>query len=311
MFLFAGNTAPYYYGAMNEFHILTTKSEKDYELIDSGEGEKLERYGDITVSRPDPQALWKKHLGDEIWQKAQAQFSRTSEKGEWNIKKGVPEKWAIDFAGLTFNIKPTAFKHTGIFPEQSPNWKWIGDTLAAAKKQGREKISVLNIFGYTGGATLAAAKAGAEVVHLDGSKSAITWARENAELSGLRDAPIRWIVDDAQTFVEREIRRGNSYDAIIMDPPAFGRGPKGEIWKIEEHLLGFLNTCGKLLSDKPVFFLINGYASGYSALVYKNSMADEIKFYGGRIEIGELTIQESSGERLLPAGIFGRWQSHL
>jgi 23S rRNA (cytosine1962-C5)-methyltransferase len=296
-----------------EFKILTTTPEKDYELLDSGQGEKLERYGSIVIARPDPQALWKKGLDETSWQKAQAHFVKETSahhsevKAAWKLEKGVPKRWNIEFAGLQFVIKPAVFKHTGLFPEQRENWLWLKEIIGAAK-QNREKISVLNLFGYTGGATLAAASAGADVVHVDGSRSAITWARENADASQLTEKPIRWILDDARAFVEREVRRGNTYDGIIMDPPAFGRGPKGEVWKIEEHLLGLLNACQKLISRSPLFFLINGYASGYSALAYEHILSEVMKEHGGRIEIGELTIEEQSQKRLLPAGIFSRWK---
>ncbi|MBX4198383.1 class I SAM-dependent methyltransferase [Candidatus Parcubacteria bacterium] len=294
-----------------QFSILTTKAEKDYELIDSGEGEKLERFGEVMISRPDPQALWQKNLPKEEWNKAQAVFSHDKEKSEanWKFNKKIPEQWDINFADLKFWIKPSTFKHVGIFPEQKGNWDWIRAACAkATASQG--KIKVLNLFGYTGGATLAAAQAGAEVVHVDGSKTAITQAKENAELSGLADMPIRWILDDALVFVKREIKRGNMYDGIIMDPPAFGRGPDGQVWKIEEHFLELLEACKQILNPKPVFFLLNGYASGYSALAYKNSLDTLLSSYNGLTECGELTIEEQKSKRLLPAGIFARWKSH-
>jgi 23S rRNA (cytosine1962-C5)-methyltransferase len=290
-----------------DFKILTTEAETDYELIDSGEGEKLERYGEIVLARPDPQALWKKSLTKKEWNNAHATFKKIEGKNEsgWNEKKHIPEKWNINFGDLTFSIKLASFKHTGIFPEQKANWEWVRDSV----KKGN-KPKVLNLFGYTGGATLAAAQAGAEVVHVDGSKVAMNAARENAELSGLQDKPIRWILDDALTFVKREVKRGSKYDGIIMDPPAFGRGPQGEVWKIEDHFLDLLTACKEILSDKPLFFLINGYASGYSAISYKNTLEELMKEFAGRIEIGELTIEERS-KRRLPAGIFARWSRIL
>ncbi len=301
------------------YSIAITKPEKDYELLDSGEGEKLERYGTVVVARPDPQALWPKRLGVNEWNKAQAFFKRASENAEWSKRGSVPERWPVEFGGLKLWIKLSAFKHTGVFPEQSTNWEWIRKQLsrnkdssfakASADRQGT-KPRVLNLFGYTGGASLAAAQAGAEVVHVDGSKVAIGWARDNAELSGLKDKPIRWILDDAFAFVKREIRRGNKYDGIIMDPPAFGHGAKGETWKIEQHFLPFLESCREILSDKPLFFLINGYAAGYSAIAYKNNLDELLKKYGGTVEVGELTIEESKSGRLLPAGIFARWSSN-
>lgn len=332
---------------MDKTSILITKPSEGYELIDSGEGEKLERFGEFVLSRPDPQALWNKN-NPEIWNKADAVFKRSERDGKWDLRKGLPEKWKIDFGGLGFYIKPTAFKHTGLFPEQLANWQWMRDRLVVSSERGRSEFSkarslserslpsagvassagleetavlplsqsasqpafspeVLNLFGYTGGASLACAKAGAKVVHVDGSKSAINWARENAELSGLSNSPIRWILDDARVFVEREIKRGRKYDGIIMDPPAFGHGPKKELWKIEEDFLKLLENCLKILSDKPLFFIINGYSAGYSSIAYRNSLLKIKDKFGGSIEIGELAIEEKGKSRLLPAGIFARW----
>ncbi len=283
--------------------ILIIQREKDYELIDSGDGEKLERYGAFILSRPDPQALWPKNLPKE-WERASGVFVRNAEKACWKMKPNVPKDWQIELGGLHFIISPTSFKHTGLFPEQASNWKWISERIAGEKR----KVSVLNLFGYTGGATLACAKAGAEVTHIDGSKSAITWAKDNAFASGLADAPVRWILDDCRKFVAREIKRGKKYDAIIMDPPAFGHGAGKEIWKIEEHLPELLGMCRKILSDDPLFFLINGYASGYSAIAYANNVLHLMQDFSGEIEMGELAIKESKSERLLPCGIFARWQ---
>lgn len=283
--------------------ILTTKPSTDYELIDSGEDEKLERYGKIIISRPDPQALWPKLLSSKEWQKADAVFSR-DEKAGWKIKSKITEKWRIDFFGLSFFIKLSPFKHTGLFPEQASNWEWLKNIVEKEKN----KVNILNLFGYTGGATLVCAQAGASVCHVDASKTAISWARENADISGLADKPIRWILDDAMIFVKREIKRGRKYDGIIMDPPAFGHGPKGEMWKIEENFIELLDLCKRILSDQPLFFLINGYASGYSSIAYENNLLSLIKKYGGIIEKGELTITESGSGRLLPCGIFARWQ---
>ncbi|MEK9184876.1 MAG: class I SAM-dependent methyltransferase [Patescibacteria group bacterium] len=281
--------------------ILTTQKSKDYELLDSGEGEKLERFGDIILSRPDPQALWHKELSKTEWAKNNGCFSN----GEWKLNKDVPNSWQIELAGLQFLIKPTAFKHTGIFPEQLPNWEWLHASCSMIHDFQPE---VLNLFGYTGGASLVCAKAGAKVVHVDGSKSAITWAKENAKLSGLEDKPIRWILDDTQTFVEREIKRGRKYDGIIMDPPSFGHGPNNELWKIEEHFLNLIDNCIKILSDKPLFFLVSGYSAGYSAIAYQNNLIAIQKKFGGTIEFGELTIEEARSSRFLPCGIFARWK---
>ncbi len=276
---------------------------KDYELLDSGEGEKLERFGSIVLSRPDPQALWRKHLDEKEWKKADASFSRGEVSAEWTYKKEKLEKWAIEYGGLKFLIKPTAFKHTGLFPEQIANWNWMREVL-------KENIGadVLNLFGYTGGASLTCAQAGAKIVHVDGSKSAIAWARENAELSGLADKPIRWILEDARVFVGREVKRRNKYDGIIMDPPAFGHGAHKEIWKIEEDFLPLVEDCISLLKEKPLFFIINGYSAGYSAIAYQNVLKFLVEKFGGTIEIGELTLAETGTDRQLPCGIFARWK---
>jgi 23S rRNA (cytosine1962-C5)-methyltransferase len=309
---------------MKSSKISITKESAGYALLDSGDGEKLERFGNVVLSRPDPQALWHRHLDEAAWKKADGHFTRSAQEGKWVMKAGTEKtaaeknekKWPINFGGLKFWIKPTAFKHTGLFPEQSTNWDWLREKIASAKASrkidGQTPLEILNLFGYTGGATLACAQAGANVVHVDSSKSAITWARENAELSGLADKPVRWLLEDARAFVEREIKRGRKYDGIIMDPPAFGHGLDKEIWKIEEHFLPLVENCMQLLKDKPLFFVINGYSAGYSAVAYENILHPLIEKYGGEIEIGELTIEESGhrNARLLPAGIFSRW-SHL
>ena len=297
---------------MKKLEVLITKPTKNYELIDSGDGEKLEKFGSIVLSRPDPQALWKKSLPETDWKKADAVFSRVEQGASWVYKNNISKSWDIDFSNLVFRIKPTAFKHTGLFPEQGVNWDWMKNLIKKEKEiDGGKGIDVLNLFGYTGGASLACAQAGAKVVHIDGSKSAIAWARENAELSGLAEKPIRWILEDARVFVGREIKRGNKYDAIIMDPPAFGHGANNEIWKIEENFLPLVEDCIKLLKDKPIFFIINGYSAGYSAIAYENVLKDLVDKFGGSIEVGELAIEESkkggSEGRLLPCGIFARW----
>ena len=292
--------------AIQSLAILTTIPSKEYALLDSGDGEKLERYGEYILRRPDPQALWKKQQSPTMWEQAHAVFVRDGKHTDWIMKRGMKEKWTITLAGLTFWIRPTAFKHTGIFPEQAPNWEWMQSCI----KKRNTPVRVLNLFGYTGGASLAAAKAGAEVVHVDGSKVAISWGKDNAELSGLSQKPIRWILDDVRVFVRREIKRGNKYDGIILDPPAFGHGAKKEVWNIEKDLLPLLEMCRDILSDKPLFFLLNGYASGYSSIAYEQNIYPLMKSYGGTIERGELTIQEQSG-RLLPAGIFARWSSDI
>ena len=298
---------------MKTSNILITQPSEGYELIDSGEGEKLERFGTITLARPDPQALWKKVLPATEWKKALGHFGKqgtplpgNEERGSWTLNKEVPASWVIPFGGLKLQIKPTAFKHTGLFPEQCMNWEWMREKI---KKANNPDTEVLNLFGYTGGASLACAQAGAKVVHIDSSKAAVNWARENAELSGLKDLPIRWIIEDARLFVEREIKRGRKYDAILMDPPAFGHGPTAELWKIENNFLELIENCMKLLKDKPLFFLINGYSAGYSSIAYENNLLELKAKCGGSIEIGELTLQESKGGRLLPSGIFARWSA--
>ena len=305
-------------------NILITKSSKDYELIDSGYGEKLERFGEYILRRPDPQALWKKNLDEKEWKKASASFAREGDNAKWKMREGMPKEWLVGMSGLKFIIKPTAFKHTGLFPEQEPNWAWIQEKikkhqenpLRLTRTNHSEEIpgaslsypvKVLNLFGYTGGATLAALSVGAEVVHVDGSKSAITWAKNNVEASGLAKGKVRFIEDDARKFVMREIKRGNKYDAIIMDPPAFGHGANNELWKIEEDFLKLLDSCLEILTPNPLFVLINGYSAGYSSIAYENCLAPMIKKYNGNVEIGELTIEESKSKRLLPAGIFARW----
>lgn len=288
---------------------LRTVSSESYELLDSGEGEKLERFGDVVVLRPDPQALWQKKMPIEIWQNANLVFEginqgRSPSKESWKSKESVPVPWKISYGESTFLLKLTSFKHLGLFPEQLPNWRWLEEVVGKSK----EPCNVLNLFGYTGGATLALARAGAAVTHLDGSKSAVAWASENAEASGLQEKPIRWIVDDALTFVEREIKRGKQYEGIVMDPPSFGHGPEGELWKIEEDFLRLFEKCLELLREKPLFFLVNGYAAGYSSFAYRNNLLRLQEKFGGEVEAGELIIEESGGGRVLPAGIFARWR---
>ncbi len=297
---------------------LTTQPTDSYELIDSGGEEKLERYGEVVLARPDPQALWDKRLSTEEWQKADAFYIRQGREGEWKQKKSLPKEWQISFGGLEFIIRATSFKHTGLFPEQLSHWQWAGEQIKGAG----ESPKVLNLFGYTGGASLAAAKAGAQVTHVDASKTAVAWARENAEASGLGEAPIRWIVEDALIFVRREIKRGNTYDAIFMDPPAFGHGPKGELWKIEEDFVELCKLCTQLLSPKPLFFVISGYAAGYSPLALAYNLEPLVQRFGGLVTCGDLTIAQSvhsgaeknkggvgdsKNQRLLPCGIFARW----
>ncbi len=290
----------------NHSKILILRSEKDYELIDSGEGEKLERFGKVITVRPDPQALWLK-AKPELWDQADTHYVRTGPKtGEWQGEQ-LPEKWVIDFADLKFEVYFSSFKHVGLFPEQKPNWEFFKAQIQKAKDAGRKDIQVLNLFGYTGGASLACAQAGASVTHVDSSKTSITSANTNAEVSGLKDKPIRWILEDAYTFVKKEIRRGKKYDGILMDPPSFGHGTKGEVWKIEKQFTDLVTDALKLLSDNPIFFTINGYAAGYSPIAYANNILSLKETFGGEIEYGELAIEETEAKRLLPAGIFARW----
>lgn len=287
--------------------ILKLEKQKNYELIDSGNGEKLERYGDFVLSRPDKEAIWNKSLGEDLWSSADLKFKREGKQTKWFIKNGVLKEWSVLFDDVVFLIKPTSFKHIGVFPEQYSNWKWM-ENLIKINLRDYKEINVLNLFAYTGGATLFCAKAGANVCHVDASKNAVFWAKENSKLSGLEDKPIRFIIDDAIAFLKREIKRGRRYDAIIMDPPSFGHGPKDEIWKIEDDFLKLIELCKELLSDKPLFMLINGYSAGYSSIVYENNLKEIFKD-SGVYENGELVIQEKSG-KLLPCGIFARWHKN-
>ncbi len=279
---------------------------KDYEVIDCSDGEKLERWGKYILLRPDPQVLWSTPKKNPNWNKLNGHYHRSNKGGgEWEFFN-LPKQWTINYRDLTFNLKPFSFKHTGLFPEQAANWDWFSKII---KESGRKDVKVLNLFAYTGGATCAAAKAGAAVTHVDASKGMVTWAKENAVSSGLADAPIRWIVDDCVKFVEREIRRGNKYDAIIMDPPSYGRGPKGEIWKIEEKIHPFIQLCSKLLSDKPLFFLVNSYTTGLAPAVLTYMISTEVKArYGGHVISDEIGLPVSDTGLILPCGAAGRWQ---
>lgn len=279
---------------------------KDYEVIDTSKGEKLERWGKYLLVRPDPQVLWDTPRIHKGWKKMNGHYHRSSKGGgEWEFFD-LPKQWTINYKSLTFNLQPFSFKHTGVFPEQATNWDWFSDKIRNA---GRP-IKVLNLFAYTGGATLSAAAAGASVTHVDASKGMVTWAKENAKSSGLEEAPIRYIVDDCVKFVEREIRRGNKYDAIIMDPPSYGRGPKGEIWKIEEAIYPFVQLCTKVLSDKPLFFLINSYTTGLQPAVLAYMMGTElVPRFGGVVNADEIGLPVSSNGLTLPCGASGRWES--
>lgn len=277
---------------------------KDYKVIDCSDGEKLEQWGDYTLIRPDPQVLWSFPRKERGWREWNGHYHRSRKGGgEWEFRK-LPEQWAIHYRDLTFHLKPFSFKHTGLFPEQAVNWDWFS---AQIREAGRP-IKVLNLFAYTGGATCAAAKAGASVTHVDASKGMVSWAKENAKASGLEDAPIRWIVDDCVKFVEREIRRGNHYDAIIMDPPSYGRGPKGEIWKIEEKIHPFIKLCTQLLSDTPLFVLVNSYTTGLAPAVLTYMLASElVPLHGGTVEAQEIGLPVQATGLVLPCGAAGRW----
>lgn len=290
---------------------LTTLPWEDYELLDSGDGEKLERFGTVILARPETQALWKKGH-PELWENADATFVFEDKRGEWKMKKKVPESWEVTRGPLRFMARLTSFKHTGIFPEQEPNWEWIATRMFDLESRpffGRtldEQPNVLNLFGYTGIASLVAAQQNAFVTHIDASKQSLDWAHENAKLSGVGEKSIRWILDDALAFVKREARRGATYDGIILDPPAFGRGAKGEVWKIEEDFTPLLEALKEIFSDKPgSFFLVNGYAAGYAPRAF--AQAVESVFGPTSGECGELFIKESASERVIPSGIYVRF----
>ena len=289
----------------------TADAWKDYEVIDTSGGEKLERWGDYILVRPDPQVIWDTPRTDRRWKQKNGHYHRSSKGGgEWEFFQ-LPEEWCIRYRELTFRLKPFSFKHTGLFPEQAVNWDWFSSIIKERKKAG-QPVKVLNLFAYTGGATLAAAKAGAAVTHVDASKGMVSWAKENAAASGLADAPIRWLVDDCVKFVEREIRRGNTYDAIIMDPPSYGRGPKGEIWKIEESIFPFLRLTAQILSKDACFFLINSYTTGLQPAVLSYMLQTVITpQFGGYVEAGEIGLPVSSNSLILPCGASGRWTGSL
>ncbi len=276
---------------------------KEYEVLDASQGEKLERWGEYLLVRPDPQIIWDTPKTDPGWKSPNARYHRSSKGGgEWEFFD-LPRQWQIQYGDLTFNLKPFNFKHTGLFPEQAVNWDWFSEKI---KNAGRP-VKVLNLFAYTGGATLAAAKAGASVTHVDASKGMVNWAKENAASSGLSDRPIRWLVDDCVKFVEREIRRGNHYDAIIMDPPSYGRGPKGEVWKMEDSIDPLLKSCVRLLSDKPLFFLLNSYTTGLQPGVLAYLLGTELGGLGGRVDAQEVGLPVTDSGLILPCGAAGRW----
>lgn len=283
----------------------------DYEVLDTSAGEKLERWGDYILVRPDPQVIWNTPHKVREWKQKNGHYHRSNKGGgQWEFFN-LPEQWEISYGNLKFHLKPFHFKHTGLFPEQAVNWEWSGNLIREAKKKNPGKeIKVLNLFAYTGGATVACADAGAAVTHVDASKGMVTWAKENAAASGLANAPIRYLVDDCVKFVEREIRRGNHYDAIIMDPPSYGRGPKGEIWKIEEKIFPLVQLCTKVLADRPLFFLINSYTTGLQPAVLSYMLNLELKSrFGGTVEADEIGLPVRGKQGLvLPCGASGRWR---
>ena len=280
---------------------------KDYELIDASSGERLERWSDIILIRPDPQIIWRTPKDNPLWRKAHARYHRSSTGGgQWEVMKKIPDVWQVGYKSLTFNIKPMGFKHTGLFPEQGVNWDDMAEMIRAANRP----IKVLNLFAYTGGATLAFPSAGANVCHVDASKGMTQWARENAASSGLDKLPQRWIVDDCVKFVQREIRRGNRYDAVIMDPPSYGRGPGGEVWKLEEQIYPLVELCAQVLSDSPLFFNINSYTTGLSPSVmqYLSSAILTPKF-GGTVIADEIGLPVTQTGLVLPCGATASWRS--
>ena len=284
---------------------------KDYEILDMADGMKLERWGNVVLTRPDPQIVWKDRSFKKLWNETFAIYERSSSGGgAWNYKKVVPKQWTVKYKNLTFNVKPMGFKHTGIFPEQAVNWDFIMEKIKNERARTGRKIKVLNLFAYTGCASVACLSAGAEVTHIDSSKGMIEWAKENVKSSGLIDRPIRFLIDDVIKFVNREIRRGNKYDAIIMDPPSYGRGANGEVWHFEENISGLVDLCMNILSDDPLFFLINSYTTGISSQVLENilimKMSRKIK---GTYSNGEIGLPMTNSKLILPCGIFALWEN--
>ena len=284
---------------------------KEYKILDMANGQKLEKWGNIVLSRPDPQIIWKEKSFPNKWKEINATYNRSKTGGgSWDFKKKLPNKWQIHYKNLTFNIKPMGFKHTGLFPEQAVNWDWMIDKIKVEKQKNNREIKVLNLFAYTGGATVACLSAGASVCHVDSSKGMTTWAKENVASSGLEKRPVRYIVDDVVKFVNREIRRGNKYDAIIMDPPSYGRGAKGEVWQFENNIYDLVELCTKVLSSNPVFFLINSYTTGISSQVLKNILELTVeRKHKGKIEAGEIGLPMENSKMVLPCGIYGKWIS--
>lgn len=280
---------------------------KDYKILDMADGQKLEKWGDVILSRPDPQIIWKSKSYPEKWKNINATYHRSKTGGgSWEFTKKMPQQWQIKYKELTFNIKPMGFKHTGIFPEQAVNWDWMIEKIRNAKRD----IKVLNLFAYTGGATVACSYAGASVCHVDSSKGMVAWAKDNIKSSGLEERPVRYIVDDVVKFVNREIRRGNKYDAIIMDPPSYGRGANGEVWQFENNIYDLVELCTKVLSANPLFFLINSYTTGISSKVLEDILNLTInKEYNGKVTSGEIGLPMEDSKLVLPCGIYGRWEN--
>ena len=278
---------------------------KDYEILDAGDGEKLERWVDIVLRRPDPQAIWPKQEKG-LWNKADAYYHRSTHGGgEWEFFKKLPDKWVVTYKGLSFYVRPTGFKHTGLFPEQAVNWDWMRDLIGKANRP----VKVLNLFGYTGGATMACAMSGAHVTHVDAAKGMVLWAGDNRKLSNIAEDRTRWIIDDALKFVEREARRGNTYQGILMDPPSYGRGPGGEVWKLENELYGLIQACETVLSKDALFMLVNSYTTGLQPAVLSNMLLMAVtKKRGGRATAAEVALPIQSGG-VLPCGASGRWEN--
>lgn len=281
----------------------------DYQCLDAGNGEKLEKWNNIILRRPDPQAIWTIDKENDNWKNIDAHYFRSNKGGgEWKFKKKLPDYWTVQYKELTFKISPTNFKHTGLFPEQAVNWDFMMEKI----KKSPKKVKVLNLFAYTGGATMACSLAGADVVHVDASKGMTEWAKENMKLSKLENNYIRFIVDDCLKFVEREARRGNKYDAIVMDPPSYGRGPNKEVWKFEDNIYKLIDACLKILSDEPLFFLINSYTTGISSIVLENILKTTVLqlYPNGIVDAGEVGLPIQNNNLILPCGIYGRWQSN-
>lgn len=298
----------------NTMTILQTPGWNEYALLDTGEGKRLEQFGQYRLIRPDPQIIWQRKLPRSEWDVADAVFmsGEKGKQGKWQKKSSMPDEWKVHYQEITFKAKLTPFKHTGIFPEQSLHWEWMSERirnyeLGIMHKNGGEKLKILNLFAYTGGASLICAGAGAEVTHVDASKPSIAWARENQQLSGLNQKPIRWIYEDVMSFVKREVKRGKVYDGIIMDPPVYGHGPSGERWEFNENFPELIHFCKLLLSPNPLFILINAYAISSSALMLGNSLADITGLLKGKIEVGELALEEKTSKRLLSTGIYARF----